>query len=45
MFVALQVHVLRESSEIAEKEFGISCEVIDLVSILPWDYETVCNVS
>lgn len=36
-----QVHVLREAAEIAQEKLGISCEVIDIVSILPWDRETV----
>lgn len=40
-----QVHVLRETAELAQKELGVKCEVIDLVSILPWDSETVCKVS
>lgn len=40
-----QVHVLREAAEMAKKELGVKCEVIDLVSILPWDWETVCKVS
>lgn len=40
-----QVHVLLEVAEIANKDFGISCEVIDLVTILPWDKQTVANVS
>uniref|UniRef100_A0A2S2PH05 3-methyl-2-oxobutanoate dehydrogenase (2-methylpropanoyl-transferring) n=1 Tax=Schizaphis graminum TaxID=13262 RepID=A0A2S2PH05_SCHGA len=38
-----QVHVLLEVAEIANKDFGISCEVIDLVTILPWDKQTVAN--
>uniref|UniRef100_A0AC35TFP5 Transket_pyr domain-containing protein n=1 Tax=Rhabditophanes sp. KR3021 TaxID=114890 RepID=A0AC35TFP5_9BILA len=38
-----QVHVIREAAEMAEKELGISCEVIDLQSILPWDLESVAN--
>ena len=29
----------------AHNELGVSCEVIDLRSILPWDYNTVCEVS
>lgn len=29
----------------AKKELGVNAEVIDLVSILPWDKETICNVS
>jgi len=32
-------------AEIAKKEMKLDCEVIDLVSILPWDKETVCEVS
>lgn len=39
-----QVHVIREVAEMAHTQFGISCEVIDLVSILPWDKEAVCKV-
>lgn len=38
-----QVHVLKEVADMAKKDLGVSCEVIDLVSILPWDRETVCN--
>lgn len=40
-----QVHVLQEVAERARNELKVKCEVIDLVSILPWDRETVCNVS
>lgn len=40
-----QVHVLREVAERAKNELKVKCELIDLVSILPWDKETVCNVS
>merc|ERR1711931_529803 len=36
-----QVHVLREVADLAMEKLGVSCEVIDLVSILPWDKETV----
>jgi len=36
-----QVHVLREVADLAKQQLGISAEVIDLVSILPWDRETV----
>ncbi|XP_023297384.2 2-oxoisovalerate dehydrogenase subunit beta, mitochondrial [Lucilia cuprina] len=36
-----QVHVLLEVAEMAKKELKIDCEVIDLVSILPWDRDTV----
>lgn len=37
-----QMEVIDQAVERAEKE-GISCEVIDLRSILPWDVETVTN--
>lgn len=40
-----QVHVLLATAEMAKDELGVNCEVIDLVSILPWDKEAVCNVS
>lgn len=40
-----QVHVLREVANLAKEQFDVNCEVIDLVSILPWDKETICNVS
>ncbi|XP_055857513.1 2-oxoisovalerate dehydrogenase subunit beta, mitochondrial [Episyrphus balteatus] len=38
-----QVHVLLEVADLAKKLYGANCEVIDLVSILPWDKETVVN--
>jgi 2-oxoisovalerate dehydrogenase E1 component beta subunit len=40
-----QVHVLREVAEMAKKELKVNCELIDLVSILPWDVDTVVEVS
>ena len=36
-----QVHVLREVASIAQQQLGITCEVIDLRTIIPWDRETV----
>lgn len=39
-----QVHVMKEVADLAKAKFGVNCEVIDLVSILPWDKEAVCNV-
>jgi len=39
-----QVHVLLEVADLVQKKLGVSCEVIDLVSILPWDAELVCKV-
>ncbi len=37
-----QVEVIEKAASMAEQD-GISCEVIDLQSILPWDVETVCQ--
>lgn len=37
-----QVHVLADACKLAE-DAGISCELIDLQSLLPWDRETVCE--
>ncbi len=33
--------MLREVATLAQEKLGVSCEVIDLVSILPWDRDTV----
>ncbi|XP_014232246.1 2-oxoisovalerate dehydrogenase subunit beta, mitochondrial isoform X1 [Trichogramma pretiosum] len=38
-----QVHVLLEVADMAKEKLGVSCEVIDLRSILPWDIETICK--
>lgn len=40
-----QVQVLKEVADMAKEKLKVDCEVIDLVSILPWDIETVCKVS
>ena len=37
-----QMEIMDKAAELAEKE-GISCEIIDLRSILPWDVDTVCE--
>jgi 2-oxoisovalerate dehydrogenase E1 component beta subunit len=37
-----QVHVLREVAQMAAKE-NISCELIDLRTIVPWDVDTICQ--
>lgn len=29
----------------AQDKLGVSCELIDLQTILPWDSETVCKVT
>lgn len=39
-----QVHVLLEVADLVQKKLDASCEVIDLISILPWDAELVCKV-
>lgn len=38
-----QVHVLQEVVQMAEKIFKISCELIDLRTILPWDVDTIAK--
>ncbi|XP_063824424.1 2-oxoisovalerate dehydrogenase subunit beta, mitochondrial [Ostrinia nubilalis] len=38
-----QIHVLLEVAQLAQDKLGLACDVIDLMSILPWDEETVCN--
>lgn len=37
-----QVEIIEKAAVMAEEQ-GISCEIIDLQSILPWDIETVCT--
>lgn len=37
-----QVHVIREVAQLAAKE-NISCEIIDLRTIVPWDADTICQ--
>jgi len=38
-----QIHVLSAACEMAEKELGITCELIDLRTIQPWDKKTVTD--
>ncbi|KAI3383231.1 hypothetical protein SNEBB_010766 [Seison nebaliae] len=38
-----QMHVVIEAAQILEEKYNVSCEVIDLQTILPWDYETICE--
>ncbi len=37
-----QMEIIEQAAQQAEKQ-GISCEIIDLRTILPWDIETVAN--
>lgn len=39
-----QVHVLLEVAQMAKAQFKAKCEVIDLVSVLPWDRQTLIQV-
>lgn len=36
--------MIREVAAMAQEKLGVSCEVIDLRTILPWDVDTVCKV-
>ncbi|XP_065057038.1 2-oxoisovalerate dehydrogenase subunit beta, mitochondrial-like [Rhopilema esculentum] len=36
-----QIQVLRETAKMAQDKLGVSCEIIDLRTILPWDEDTV----
>lgn len=36
-----QVHVLREVCEMAKEKLDVSCELIDLATIIPWDREAI----
>lgn len=38
-----QVNVLMEASKMAKAQNNISCEVIDLQTILPWDKRTIAD--
>ncbi|KAH8394318.1 hypothetical protein KR200_007216, partial [Drosophila serrata] len=38
-----QVHVLLEVANFVQEKLSVDCEVIDLVSILPWDTDAVCK--
>jgi len=39
-----ELHVLRSVAEMARDELQVSCELIDLRTILPWDVDTVAKV-
>ncbi|XP_076307780.1 2-oxoisovalerate dehydrogenase subunit beta, mitochondrial-like isoform X2 [Tachypleus tridentatus] len=38
-----QVHVLKDVCQLAQDKLNVSCELIDLVSILPWDKDTIAK--
>ncbi len=38
-----QVHVLAKACDLARDKLGVSCELIDLRTLLPWDQDTVVN--
>lgn len=38
-----QVHVLREVATMAQEKLQVSCELIDLRTILPWDVDTIAQ--
>jgi len=40
-----EVHVLRDVVQMAQDKLQVSCELIDLRTILPWDVDTVAKVT
>jgi 2-oxoisovalerate dehydrogenase E1 component beta subunit len=37
------VHVLAQAAQVVAESDGISAEVVDLRTLLPWDVDTVCG--
>lgn len=38
-----QLYVLERAARAAKKQFGISCELVDLRTVLPWDIQTIAD--
>ena len=39
-----QMQVLRKACLMAKEELGVSCELIDLRTLVPWDVDTIAKV-
>ena len=39
-----QIQVLRHARRMAQEQLNVSCDLIDLRTVLPWDVDTVANV-
>ena len=40
-----QIQVFREVRDMAKDKLDVSCEIIDLRTLLPWDVDTVAQVA
>lgn len=40
-----QIQPLRQACIVAKEQLGVSCELIDLRTIVPWDEDTIIKVS
>lgn len=40
-----QIQTLRRAVSMATEQLGVSCELIDLQTLLPWDVSTVATVT
>jgi len=39
-----QIQVFRDVCDMAKDQLGVSCEIIDIRTLLPWDVDTVAKV-